>query len=189
VLLIASPNPQDGKSLVVANLAAAMASQGQRVLLIDADLRAPRLQRYFSIEARGGLTELLIETKTDPTSVVQKTHIPNLDLIPAGARLTDPTLLLGSSRFKELLEQIKTGYDLVLLDGPAVLVVPDSLLLSGVADEVLLLVDAQSTSQRASLRARNLLVEQGKGNLSGIILNRVKPTTQSYYYGAAQKKR
>ena len=66
---------------------------------------------------------------------------------------------------------------------------PDSLLLSGVADEVLLLVDAQSTSQRASLRARNLLVEQGKGNLSGIILNRVKPTTQSYYYGAAQKKR
>ena len=76
VLLIASPNPQDGKSLVVANLAAAMASQGQRVLLIDADLRAPRLQRYFSIEARGGLTELLIRTKTDPTSVVQKTTFP-----------------------------------------------------------------------------------------------------------------
>jgi capsular exopolysaccharide synthesis family protein len=188
-LLIASPSPQDGKSMVIANLAAAMASQGHRVLLIDGDLRVPRLQDYFDTPITGGLTELLSEAQNDPSAFVVKTHVPNLSFIPAGARLTDPTLLLASSRFRGLLQSLKEKYDLILIDGPAVLVVPDSLVLSALADGVLLLVDVQNTSQRASVRAKNLLIEQGKGNVIGIVLNRVKQAPRSYYYGTGRKKR
>ena len=86
--------------------------------------------------------------------------------------LLDPTFLLSSARFHEVINQIKAEYDLILFDGPAVLAVPDTLLLAGTVDSILLLIDARTTSQRALLRAKNLLTEQGKGEVIGTVFNR-----------------
>jgi succinoglycan biosynthesis transport protein ExoP len=181
-IMLASPNPQDGKSLVIANLAVAMATQGQRVALIDADLRVPQLHRYFGLENEQGLSELLADSHANPSDYACATYVPNLTLFRAGTPLLDPTFLLSSSRFRDVVNQIKSEYDLVLFDGPAVLAVPDTLLLAGMVDSILLLIDARTTSQRVLLRAKNLLTEQGKGEVIGTVFNRARLAPTSYYY-------
>ena len=167
---------------MIANLAVAMATQGQRVALIDADLRVPQLHRYFGLDNEQGLSELLADSRANPADYGCATHVPNLTLFRAGTPLLDPTFLLSSSRFRDVIAQIKSEYDLVLFDGPAVLAVPDTLLLAGMVDSILLLIDARTTSQRVLLRAKNLLTEQGKGAVIGTVFNRARLAPTSYYY-------
>ena len=144
--------------------------------------RTPSCNRYFGLENEQGLSELLADSRANPSDYGCATHVPNLTLFRAGTPLLDPTFLLSSSRFRDVIAQIKSEYDLVLFDGPAVLAVPDTLLLAGMVDSILLLIDARTTSQRVLLRAKNLLTEQGKGAVIGTVFNRARLAPTSYYY-------
>jgi len=181
VLLCTSAAPQEGKSLVVANLGLAMAALGRRTVVVDGDLRKRQLHRLFSMPSGPGLSELL-SNGDSPGAYVQQTSVPNLSLLRAGAPAGDPTSLLASRRFSDLLAALKQGYDMVLFDSPAALMVPDAAILASQSDGVLLLVDAQTTSRRAAQRVRRSLEEQAGARVLGTVFNRVRLKPRHYYY-------
>jgi len=181
VLLCTSAAPQEGKSLIVANLGLAMAALGRRTVVVDGDLRKRQLHRLFNMPSGPGLCEVL-SNGDSPGAYVQQTSIPNLGLLRAGAPAADPTSLLASKRFNDLLTELKQSYDMVLLDSPAALMVPDAAILASQSDGVLLLVDAQTTSRRAALRVRRSLEEQAGAHVLGTVFNRVRLKRHHYYY-------
>ena len=181
VLLCTSAAPQEGKSLVVANLGLAMAALGRHTLLIDGDLRKRQLHRLFNLANGQGLAELLCNGD-DTSAYVQQTSVPNLSLLRAGGPAADPTSLLASKRFGELLEELRREYDMVLVDSPAALVVPDAAILASQSDGGLLLIDAQTTSRRAASRVRRAMEEQAGARVLGTVFNRVRLRRHQYYY-------
>lgn len=181
ILLCTSAAPQEGKSLVVANLGLAMAALGRRTLIVDGDLRKRQLHLLFNLPNGRGLTELLCNGDS-ADAYVQQTSVPNLSVLRAGGPAADPTSLLASQRFGDLLDELKQGYDTLLLDSPAALVVPDAAILASQSDGVLLLVDAQTTSRRAALRVRRAMEEQAGARVLGTVFNRVRLKRHQYYY-------
>ena len=181
VLLCTSAAPQEGKSLVVANLGLAMAALGRRTLVVDGDLRKRQLHRLFNMPNGQGLAELL-SSGDGAGAYVQQTSVPNLSLLRAGGPAADPTSLLASKRFGTLLDELRQDYDMLLLDSPAALVVPDAAILASQSDGVLLLVDAQVTSRRAALRVRRAMEEQAGARVLGTVFNRVRLKRRHYYY-------
>lgn len=181
VLLCTSAAPQEGKSLVVANLGVAMAALGRRTLIIDGDLRKRQLHRMFNLANGQGLSELLCSGES-AKGYIQPTSIPNLSVLRAGGPASDPTSLLASTHFRVVLEDLRRDYDVLLLDSPAALVVPDAAILASHADGVLLLVDAQTTSRRAALRVRRTMEEQAGAHILGTVFNRVRLKRHQYYY-------
>jgi len=184
VLLFTSAAPQEGKSLVVANLAAAMAESGRRTILVNADLRKRQLYKLFAAARGPGLIEFLGDSSSEPEAFIQQTSMPNLRLFRAGRQPSNPTSLLTSSRFAVLLEKLKRDYDVILVDSPAALVVPDATILATLVDAAILVVDATITSRRAALRAKRKLELEGKSKLLGVVINRASQVGNDYrgYY-------
>src|SRR5262249_53791911 len=112
VIQVTSPNMGDGKTTLIANLAVSIAQSGRRVLLIDADLRRPRIHRVFGVTGRIGLAEIITEAAL-PESAIQPTVIPNLFVLPCGRRPSNPAELLTSPRFEDLLDDFRGNYDYV----------------------------------------------------------------------------
>lgn len=181
VLLMSSPSPREGKSLVGVNLAAAMAALGRRTLLVDADLRKRDLHKLLGIPKGQGIVELLDGSDDDLSACIQQTSLKNLSFLRAGGPSADPTSLLSSAAFEDLLGTLTERFDLVLLDSPAALAVPDAEILATLADGVLLLVDAETTSGRMAMRAKNALVKR-EGGILGVIFNRVQGGHGDYYH-------
>jgi len=185
VMLLTSAEPQEGKSLIAANLAVAMAELGRRTLLIDADLRKRQLHQVFALPKDQGLIELLTDSRPEPGTFVQQTPVPNLCLLPAGKQPCDPTSLLTSSRFARLLEKLKSEYDLILVDSPAAFAVPDATIVATLADATILIVDAKTTSRRAAVRTKGRLEGLGRSAILGVIINRAnldRRGRRGYYY-------
>ncbi len=181
VLLCTSAAPQEGKSLVVANLGLAMAALGRRTLVIDGDLRKRQLHRLFNLPNGQGLAELLCNGD-GAQAYVQQTSVPNLSVLRGGGPAADPTSLLASTRFHDVLGELRQEYDMLLVDSPAALVVPDAAILASQADGVLLLIDAQTTSRRTALRVRRAMEEQAGARVLGTVFNRVRLKRNQYYY-------
>ncbi len=190
VLMFVSPGPHDGKSFIVANVAVSLALAGLRVNLIDGDLRKGELHAFFNLPRGEGLSDLVVTSDGDLSPFLRETHVPGLWLLSRGSQVSDPGSILASSRFAEMLDKLRKGCDIVLLDAPAVLAVSDAVLMTAVADHVLAIADAQLTSRRDLSRMKTLLAELGEGKLRGIIFNKVKLREHSYYYGyyAANRK-
>jgi capsular exopolysaccharide synthesis family protein len=174
VLLFTSAAAQEGKSTVVSNLGIALAEIGHRVLLVDADMRRPRLHEIFDVANTFGLSDLLHEktplNEYPELSLARHTAVPGLDVLPAGpARPTLPRLLY-SSRLKELFARLREMYDTILVDSPPVLSVPDARSLSRATDAVILVVRAHQTPQSAVFAAAKCFVDDGSPIL-GTILN------------------
>jgi receptor protein-tyrosine kinase len=191
VLVITSASPQEGKSTVVSNLGLALAEIGHRVLLIDADMRRPRLHQIFDVPNTFGLSDVLHETtpllEYPEASLARHTQLPDLDLLPAGpARATLPRLL-HSARVKDLFMRLRNTYDTILVDSPPVLNVPDARSLSRAADAVILVVRAHETQQDAVYAAARCFLEDGRLVL-GTILNGWNPKVSTYgayhFYGS-----
>jgi polysaccharide biosynthesis transport protein len=178
ILLLTSPSPHEGKSTVISNLAIALAEIGQRVLLIDGDMRLPRIHTIFDVANSFGLSDILNEAKPMGgewnASLVRKTGIPGLDVLPAGPARTNLSRLLHSPRMRELTDCAHQVYDFILIDSAPVLTVPDARVLAFSADAVILVVRAHKTSSASALAAVARFEEDGVPIL-GTILNDWNP--------------
>ena len=172
LLVVSSARPGEGKSTVAANLALALAESGQRVLLVDADLREPRQAELFGLRSTPGLSSIGRLPETKLASVIQSTTAPNLQVIPAGPESSDPSAQLLSQPLRDKLLHFTKLFDLVVLDTPAVLSQPDAPILASLADGVLFVVDASSTRRADVVEALDTLHTAG-ARVIGAVLNRV----------------
>ncbi len=181
---VVSPEPAEGKSTTAANLAAAMAQTGQRVILVDADLRRPTLHQMFGVSNHIGLTTALLDTEADFTHHVQPTALPNLVLLTSGPLPPNPSELLSSGRMSTLLQEMGAQADAVILDSAPVLAVADAAILAHLSDGTLLVIDATRTRRGTAQRAAAQLQRTG-AHVLGIVLNRVTRSQSAYdrYYG------
>ncbi|NDN50384.1 polysaccharide biosynthesis tyrosine autokinase, partial [Acinetobacter baumannii] len=129
IIMIAGPSPEVGKSFISTNLATIFAQGDKRVLLIDADMRRGYMHKYFDVDVKPGLSELL-SGQADLQKVLHKTQVANLDVITRGKSPTNPSEILSSNQFKELLEQLQSQYDHIIIDTPPVLAVTDGIIIS-----------------------------------------------------------
>ena len=178
-IVVASPGPADGKSTTVANLAITFAQQGQRTLLIDADLRRAVLDKAFGVSRSPGLTEVIIG-ETTLEKVVHETSVPNLSVVASGRFPPNPAELLGSTRMQEVLHDAKARFDVVLLDSPPLLAVTDAAVLSTMVDGVVLVIRTERTKREAVRRALGH-IRSVRGRLLGAVLNDVDMRSGAYY--------
>lgn len=180
-LVLTSPGPADGKSTTVANLAITFAQQGQRTLLIDADLRRAVLDKTFSVPRSPGLTELIIGS-VDLDQAVHETQVPNLFVMGSGQFPPNPSELLGSPAMREILAEAKEKFDVVLFDSPPLLAVTDAAVLSTMVDGTVLVVRMGSTAREAA-RLAIARLRQVHARILGALLNDVHMRGPGYYGG------
>ena len=180
-VLFSSPGPSEGKSTTAVNFAVMLAQQGQRVLMIDADLRRPSLHRALDLLREPGLTNLLIGG-AEPRETVRPNVLPNLDFLPSGPFPPNPSELLNSKTMVRLIEEFEGRYDQVIIDSPPVLAVTDAAILAVHTDGVVIVLRSGETEQRAAERAVDQLRRLGV-RVFGAVLNAVSTASpdESYY--------
>ncbi|WP_151828260.1 polysaccharide biosynthesis tyrosine autokinase [Acinetobacter oleivorans] len=181
IIMIAGPSPEVGKSFISTNLATIFAQGDKRVLLIDADMRRGYMHKYFDVDVKPGLSELL-SGQADLQKVLHKTPVANLDLITRGKSPTNPSEILSSNQFKELLEQLQSQYDHIIIDTPPVLAVTDGIIISQYTG-VNLIVARYAKSQMKELELTLNRFEQAGVKVNGFILNDIQRASAGYGYG------
>lgn len=181
VLLVTACSPGEGKSTVSANLATALAANKDPVLLIDGDLRRPRVHEYAGIDGSIGLTGVLLN-EVDVHVATHNIQGTTIDVLPAGMIPPNPAEMLTSQRMADLVATIAKRYSYVVIDTPPVLSVADVNLLTPLADGVVLTVDASSTRRAKLVKSMNTL-EAGGARILGTVLNRARPDrSRAAYY-------
>lgn len=170
VVQVTSPSPSEGKTFAAVNLAVALAQAGDRVVVVGADLRRPRLEQVLDVPLTPGLTGVLIGDVTLPQAIRSVPAVPNLSVLPAGQPPPNPSELLSGDRARRLVDVLGQTYDSVVIDCPPVLPVTDSLVVARMVDTTLLVTSAHKTSKRALVRAVELL-RQVDAPLAGGVLN------------------
>lgn len=187
-LLVTSALPKEGKSFTSSNLAQVMVRQhGRRVLLIDADLRGPRLHLMLGTPSGPGLSDYL-QGRNDEFSIMQRGPMENLFFIPSGSGIEDPSELVGNGRLKMLLQRIEPLFDWVIIDSPPAVPVSDASVLAKACDGVLMVVRSNSTPSDLARRARQEFPDEC---LVGVVLNGANEESAPYaryYYEAYDKK-
>jgi len=180
-LVVTSSQPSEGKTTLVANLGVVMAQAGNRVVLVDCDLRRSMLHKKFEVPNREGLTNALLEDEPTLDGWLRETEVENLRVLTSGPLPANPSELLGSQKMRGLIERLKEEADIILFDTPPVLLVTDAAVLAMETDGVLMLAEAgrtrRATVQQAAQRLRQLGV-----NIVGMVLNLV-PAERSKGYG------
>lgn len=177
-MVITSASPREGKTTVTANIAISLAQSGKRVLMVDTDLRRPRIHRAFGVSGARGATNVIVGEKV-LADVVLSTDIPNLDVLPCGPVPPNPSELLHSRGFSELVEAALLQYDRVIFDSPPLGAVTDAAVLAPQLDAVLVVVKAQSTTRDALASAMRQLRDVG-ANVVGGVLNDLDPRRKGY---------
>ncbi|EPJ8893838.1 polysaccharide biosynthesis tyrosine autokinase [Acinetobacter baumannii] len=181
IIMIAGLSPEVGKSFISTNLATIFAQGDKRVLLIDADMRRGYMHKYFDVDVKPGLSELL-SGQADLQKVLHKTQVTNLDVITRGKSPTNPSEILSSNQFKELLEQLQSQYDHIIIDTPPVLAVTDGIIISQYTG-VNLIVARYAKSQMKELELTVNRFEQAGVKVNGFILNDIQRASAGYGYG------
>lgn len=182
VLFVTSAGQNEGKTTTVGNLACTFAGSGNKVLIIDADLRNPSLHKAFGIRVSTGLTDYL-SGSTNIRDITQATDIANMYMIPAGKMPDDPVELLSSAQMKNLLQTARQEFDQIIIDGPPVLGLADALVLSSLSSATLLAIQAEETRMGAVENALKRL-QRTRAPVAGILLNRVDLSkNHGYNYG------
>ena len=180
-LVVTSPTAADGKTTTAANLAISMAQNGKRVLLVDADLRKPKIHRYFGITNGTGLTHLLVQDAALSDAVVPAPGIGHLFLVTSGSTPPNPSELISSERMRRLIQEMAAQYDLVILDTPPAAQVTDSVQLAGETDGTLMVVSAGETHIDRTLQAVKAL-KAVNAKLLGEVLVKTEHKGKGYYY-------
>jgi capsular exopolysaccharide synthesis family protein len=178
-LLVTSAGPAEGKTTVACCIAIAMAQAGQRVVIMDCDLRKPRLHRIFGKDSKVGVTTALLDPDID--HCILETEVPNLWVVPAGPIPPNPAEILHSERFKAFLEQMQGRFDRVILDSPPIVPVTDGVVLSTLVDGTILVVRAFKTTKDLARHALRALLDVG-ANVAGTVLNAVNLNKGEYKY-------
>ncbi|MCA2412667.1 polysaccharide biosynthesis tyrosine autokinase [Vibrio antiquarius] len=182
VLMISGPAPSIGKTFVSTNFAAVAAKTGQKVLLIDADMRKGYLQQCFGLRWDNGLSDYL-SGKTSHSNIIKSTSIDNLDVVTRGQVPPNPSELLMHPRFKSFVDQMSAQYDLVIIDTPPVLAVTDPSIVGAIAGTTLMVARFDQTTLKEIEVAQGRF-EQSGVEVKGVILNAVeKKASNSYGYG------
>lgn len=180
LLLVTSPGPGEGKTLISTNMAIAMAQSGLRTVLVDNDLRRPRVHKALGIDRPDGLSDV-IRGELELDSAIFQTDVPNLWAIPAGHIPPNPTELLHTTAFDEVIEELSERFDRVILDSPPVGAVADALILSRSVDAVLLVLKYGQTRKEMLKRTIDQLEAIG-APLMGMVLNDIKKDAAGYGY-------
>ncbi len=183
-LLVTSPAPHEGKSTTILNLAHVFQEFGRRVVVLEADLRRPALSSALALTNKPGLVDFLTGSAT--FEQVCRRLPTGVAIIPGQIAHGDSASLLASPRFKELLHEVSSRFDLILVDSAPILAVPDNLLLANVIDRVILVAMATTTSTR-DLRKAQAAVERAGGRILGVVLNQANPRDVPYYHPRYRK--
>jgi capsular exopolysaccharide synthesis family protein len=187
-LLVTSALPKEGKSFTAANLAQVIVRQhGRRVLLIDADLRGPRLHQMLGTTPGPGLSEYL-QGRNDEFSIIQRGPMENLFFMPSGTGIADPAELVGNGGLKILLQRLEPLFDWIIMDSPPAIPVSDASILAKACDGVLMVVRSNATPSDVARKARLEFPDQA---LLGVVLNGTSGDAAPYaryYYESYQKK-
>lgn len=181
-LVVTSPEPEEGKSTVLANLAVTLAQGGKRVILVDCDLRRPTQHTLFGLDNTTGLMTMMLDEAAQSDPPLHETSVDGLQVLPAGPLPPNPAELLGSRRMKETMTILLEQADMLLFDAPPVLAVTDALVLAVQTDGVLLVVKAGSTRREHVQRAKERL-ERVNARIVGAVLNNAPTDSmlQGYY--------
>jgi len=180
-LLITSPCPGEGKSTIAANYAISVAQTGQRVVLVDADLRRPGLQRLFGLSHGPGLTDVLRNPALG-LAVLRDSATENLKIVTSGPIPPNPSELLGSQRMGAFLDLLLGATDVIIVDAPPILIVADASVLAARMDGVVLVLDQQRTKMRMAVQAMQSLRKVG-AYVVGVVVNRYDHRRPGYGYG------
>jgi len=186
VIVVSSAEGEEGKTTTAVNTAAALATCGAKVLLIDADLRQPRCHFALGLSSQPGLSDFLTgKLEVEP---IRPTHVPNLMFLPAGDAVANPTELLTSWLMCKLLQEARDRYEFVVLDSPPLLAVSDGLLLANLADGVVFVAESGKSRQDLARLAIQRVLQTG-GVPVGVVLNKGVPEAEYYYKYAAPAAR
>jgi capsular exopolysaccharide synthesis family protein len=184
-IMITSPGPQEGKTLTLCNLAIAMAQNNKSVLIVDADMRKPRLHEVFGIDNSKGLSSFL-SGQASFDDVIRKVNISNINLITGGIMPPNPSELLASHKLVDLIDKAKARFDCVFIDSPPVGMLTDAILTSRAADGTIVTIESGKTSKRVLGRIYQM-IGQTHMHVVGVVLNKMPHTPgngyYSYYYG------
>lgn len=188
VMLMTSAGKEEGKSTTICNLAVTFAQSGKRVLLIDADLRLPRVDVIFEINKRKkGLSNMLADTLPLDSLVNKIDNLDKLEILTAGNKQVSPTELLNSDAFEKMIIAAREEYDIILIDTPPVLSFADASIVSKVVDGALLVVASHETKKAMVVEAKKTLDKVG-ANIVGVILTKVKFKRNDNYYKYSKNK-
>jgi capsular exopolysaccharide synthesis family protein len=179
--VVVSAGAGEGKSTTVLNLATVFAQSGQRVLLVDSDLRRPTLHKILKVSNSIGLTNYLLKQNT-LEEVIQRTSLPTLDLMASGKLPSSSMNILGSASMKDMVAELKQRYDFVFFDSPPIMGVSDAAILASEIDMVIQVIQYRRYPQPMNIRAKQMIEKVG-GTLIGIVLNNINMSQdESYYY-------
>jgi non-specific protein-tyrosine kinase len=173
-LVVTSPGPGEGKSITLANLAVVAAQMGQRVILVDGDLRQPQLNELFGLRNDTGLTNVVDGSSSTESALQAVAEVPGLRVLTSGPLPPSPTTVLASRRMGELADELAEQADLLLLDAPPVLTVSDASVLASRVNGVLLVLNAGQTKRENARRAKEAL-EKVNAHIVGVVLTNVAP--------------
>jgi len=181
IYMVTSSSPKEGKSTTISNLAITIAQGGQKVLLVDTDLRRPVIHSIFGFNKEPGLTNYLVG-RAQFDDIVRHSPIENLDVITSGTIPPNPSELIGTQKMKEFLDEIRSKYDIVLHDSPPVIAVTDPQVLSKMTDGVIIVISSGQTQIELAERAIES-IKKVNSKIVGFVLNNldVQNTFGSYY--------
>ncbi|MBI9014123.1 MAG: CpsD/CapB family tyrosine-protein kinase [Clostridiales bacterium] len=176
-LVVTSSGATEGKSTTASNIAASFTQMGKSVVLVDADLRRPRLAKMFDLSNREGLSSVLYQ-KEDVFKQIRK--VEGMHVLPSGPIPPNPAEMLSSDRMKNVVDSLKAAYDYVIIDSPPVSYVTDGAILSSICDGTLLVVAAGQTDQRMAIAAKEQL-DKVSANILGVVLTKIPTKGRGYY--------
>jgi succinoglycan biosynthesis transport protein ExoP len=182
VILITSCIPGEGKTTLTTNLAVAFAQHNKTVIIVEADMRRPHARHVKDAGNGMGLSNVLAGELTSQDAILHGVHVPTLDVLPAGPRPPMPSETLGSTAFDELLQELRLGYDIVLVDSPPALLVTDAVAISAKVDAVLWIAQSGVITRPQLARAAEL-INRHKIPLIGFVVNRMDTSSAADGYG------
>ncbi len=195
-ILITSPTPKDGKTFVCGNLAATFALTNNKVLVMDLDLRKPRLHKIFKVERANGITDYLFKVSGSVDEIIKPTFVNNLDIVTSGTIAPNPAEIVSSESLRKFIDKMKERYDIILIDSPPTIAVSDAGVISNFVDATVLVASVNQTRLDLLEESINIL-KSVSSSFVGVILNKFNMTNgygyyykyYYYYYGAEGKKK
>lgn len=183
-ILVSSPGPGEGKTTTISNLAITFAKLGKKTLLIDCDLRKPKIHSVFGVQSKPGLVDLFIDNDKEPLKLVNDIeNVENLFVLTSGGIPSNPSELLGSKKMQSMIEIFKENFDVILFDTPPFTAVTDPVMLARAMNKIIIVVKAGETNKKSFYRSIQNLDHVGV-KPSGVVLNWFAKNTShdAYYY-------